>query len=103
MTMRIGRRVVGGGAPLFVIAEIGLNHGGSPEQALALVDVAADAGAAAVKLQSLRGETLVAAACPPPAHVACGSLREFFRQFELDEAAHAAVAARARGRGLAFM
>lgn len=103
MTMRIGRRVVGGEAPLFVIAEIGLNHGGSPEQALALVDAAADAGAAAVKLQSLRGDTLVAAACPPPAHVACGSLREFFRRFELDEAAHAAVAARARARGLAFM
>ena len=54
-TMRIGTRSIGGGAPLFVIAEIGLNHGGRSDRALALVDAAAGAGASAVKLQSLRG------------------------------------------------
>ncbi len=90
-------------APLFAIAEIGLNHGGSPAEALALVDAAAGAGASAVKLQSLRGHTLVAASCPPPAHVSSRSLQEFFARFELDEAAHAAAAARARAHGLAFM
>jgi sialic acid synthase SpsE len=103
MRMTIAGRPVGGDSPLFVIAEIGLNHGGSVRDALALVDAAAHAGASAVKLQSLRGETLVAASCPPPAHVECESLREFFGVFELDESAHASVAARARERGLAFM
>jgi len=103
MCMKIADRLVGPDAPLFVIAEIGLNHGGDVNEALALVDAAADAGASAVKLQSLRGETLVTAACPGPAHVDAASLVEFFRTFELDEAAHAAVAARARARGLAFM
>ena len=39
--MRIGTRAIGGGAPLFVIAEIGLNHDGDPARALALVDAAA--------------------------------------------------------------
>ncbi len=58
--MQIGARSIGGGAPLFVIAEIGLNHDGDAARALALVDAAARAGASAVKLQSLRAETLVA-------------------------------------------
>jgi N-acetylneuraminate synthase/N,N'-diacetyllegionaminate synthase len=88
---------------MFVIAEIGLNHGGSCDAALALVDAAHSAGASAVKLQTLRADGLVAGHCPPPAHVAASSLRDFFRQFELDEAGHAAVASRARGLGMAFM
>jgi N-acetylneuraminate synthase/N,N'-diacetyllegionaminate synthase len=88
---------------MFVIAEIGLNHGGSRDAALALVDAAHAAGASAVKLQTLRADGLVAGHCPPPAHVAVSSLRDFFRQFELDEAGHSAVAARARELGMAFM
>lgn len=106
-TMRIGTRSIGGGAPLFVIAEIGLNHDGDPARALALVDAAARTGASAVKLQSLRAETLVApdraAGGATLAHVASPSLREVFARFELDEAAHRAVAERARAHGLAWL
>ena len=94
-----GRRVAED-TPPFVIAEIGLNHGGSPERALALVDAAAAAGAHAVKLQTIAAEELVAPSCPAPSHVDATSLVEFFRQFELDEAAHRAVAERASLRGL---
>ena len=42
---------IGGGAPAYVIAEIGLNHNGDVELAKRLIDVAADAGAQAVKFQ----------------------------------------------------
>ena len=49
--IRIGSRAVGDGAPVYVIAEIGLNHNGSVETAKRLVDVAADAGVQAVKFQ----------------------------------------------------
>ena len=66
-------------------------------------DAAKAAGASAVKLQTLRADGLVAGHCPPPAHVAVSSLREFFRQFELDEVAHHLVAARARHHGLALL
>ncbi|WP_439590880.1 N-acetylneuraminate synthase family protein [Microbacterium sp.] len=51
MTVTIGSRVVGGGRPVYVIAEIGLNHNGDVELAKRLIDVAADAGADAVKFQ----------------------------------------------------
>jgi sialic acid synthase SpsE len=49
--MRIGQREVGENAPVFVIAEAGVNHNGSLETALELIDVAAEAGCDAVKFQ----------------------------------------------------
>jgi sialic acid synthase SpsE len=99
-SFEIGGRAVGTAAPLFVMAEIGLNHGGSVDRALALVDAAADAGADAVKFQTLFARDLVAPGCPAPAHVTAESLADFFAAFELDEAAHVRLAARARARGL---
>ena len=51
MTVRIGTSELGDGAPVYVIAEIGLNHNGSVDTAIQLIDVAADAGAQAVKFQ----------------------------------------------------
>lgn len=51
MTVSIGSRVIGGGRPAYVIAEIGLNHNGDVDIAKKLIDVAARAGADAVKFQ----------------------------------------------------
>jgi sialic acid synthase SpsE len=101
--IEIGGRRVADDVPPFVIAEIGLNHGGSADEALALVDAAAAAGAHAVKLQTLVARDLVSPACPAPAHVPAASLADFFAQFELDEATHHLVADRARQRGLRFI
>ena len=101
--MRLGPHVAGPGYPLFVIAELGLNHGGSVDRALALVDAAAAAGASAIKLQTLTAAALVAPDAPAPAHVEAASMVDFFRRFELDEAAHARIVARARSHGLAVM
>ena len=50
-TLRIGARTIGEGAPVFVIAEIGVNHEGSVERAKAFVDAAVEAGADCVKFQ----------------------------------------------------
>lgn len=51
MTVTIGSREIGPGHPAYVIAEIGLNHNGDVEIAKQLIDVAASAGADAVKFQ----------------------------------------------------
>jgi N,N'-diacetyllegionaminate synthase len=99
----IGGRRIGRAHPVFVIAEIGLNHGGDVGRALELVDRAAEAGASAVKLQTLDAAQLVAEHCPAPAHVSAESLRDFFRGFELDLDAHQAIVHRARRHGLAVL
>lgn len=56
--VRIGPKKVGDGQPCFIIAEAGSNHNGSFRKAKALIDVAAAAGADAVKFQTFRAEKL---------------------------------------------
>ncbi|WP_340302369.1 N-acetylneuraminate synthase family protein [Roseobacter sp. HKCCD7870] len=53
MSFQIGNRVIGADAPCFVIAEVGINHGGSEEIAEDMLRAAATCGADAVKLQTV--------------------------------------------------
>ncbi|MBU0686378.1 MAG: N-acetylneuraminate synthase family protein [Candidatus Margulisbacteria bacterium] len=55
---KIGNHWVGEGEACFIIAEAGSNHNGSFEQAIAMIDVAAEAGADAVKFQSFQAKKL---------------------------------------------
>jgi N-acetylneuraminate synthase len=57
--VRIGDKWVGAGSPVFVIAEIGINHNGSVELAKRLIDGAVLAGADAVKFQKRTPEKCV--------------------------------------------
>ncbi|MBI4369975.1 MAG: N-acetylneuraminate synthase family protein [Elusimicrobia bacterium] len=49
--LKIGSRILGDGQSVFLIAEIGVNHNGSMQRAKELIDIAAGAGADAVKFQ----------------------------------------------------
>ena len=57
-SIKVGSRRIGPGEPVFVIAEAGSNHNRSLETAFELIDVAAAAGADAVKFQTYSGRTL---------------------------------------------
>jgi N-acetylneuraminate synthase/N,N'-diacetyllegionaminate synthase len=101
-----GRRI-GEGAPVFVVAEAGVNHNGDPALAERLVDAAADAGADAVKFQTFRAGALVSPGAPKAAYqqAATGAGEgqlEMLRRLELGLGAHRALKARAEARGLVF-
>jgi N-acetylneuraminate synthase len=59
--IRIGDRLVGDGHPVFVLAEIGINHNGDVETAKRLIDAAVLSGCDAVKFQKRTPEL-----CVPP-------------------------------------
>ena len=50
-TINFGDQVIGDGKPVFIIAEIGINHNGSLKQAFQLIDAVKDAGADCAKFQ----------------------------------------------------
>ena len=105
--IEIARRAVGEGAPTFVVAEAGVNHNGDVELALRLVDIAADAGANAVKFQTFSADALVTESARKAGYQqattgAGESQRDMLRRLELDADAHARLQAHAAARGLVF-
>jgi N,N'-diacetyllegionaminate synthase len=57
--LRLASRTISSATAPFVIAELGVNHDGSPDKALALAKAAIEAGADAIKLQLFTAEGLM--------------------------------------------
>jgi N-acetylneuraminate synthase len=92
----------------FVIAEAGVNHDGDIEKALRLIDVAADAGADAVKFQTFSAERLVAASAPKAEYqkrgtAAAESQLAMLQRLELSTDDHHTLRAHAEAHGIEFM
>lgn len=63
-TLQLGSRLLTPGARPYVIAEIGVNHDGSMDQARRLIDLAKEGGADAAKFQSYKADTLASRHSP---------------------------------------
>ncbi|MEJ2105171.1 MAG: N-acetylneuraminate synthase family protein [Ignavibacteriaceae bacterium] len=57
--IKVGQRMIGDGHPVFIVAEIGINHNGSLEIAKKLIEGAKSAGVDAVKFQKRTPEICV--------------------------------------------
>lgn len=103
----IENRQVGFGAPPFVIAEMSGNHNQSLARALELVDVAADAGAHAIKLQTYTADTMTIdhagegfRIADPNSLWSGRSLYDLYQEAHTPWEWHHAIFARARERGI---
>lgn len=93
---------------VFIIAEAGVNHNGSLDMACAMIDVAAEAGADAVKFQTFRAKELVSLNAPKAEYQAratgaAESQLEMVRKLELSETAHETLVAYAKTKGIGFL
>jgi len=105
--VRIGGRVIQPGASVFIVAEAGVNHNGSVETALRMVDAAAEAGADAVKFQVFRATELTTAEAAMAAyqreHCGAKSQREMLTKLELTVGDFERIARRCEELGIALV
>ena len=92
----------------YIIAEAGVNHNGSLELARQLIDIAADAGADAVKFQTFKANNLVSKSAPKAEYQISttgvdDSQFDMIRKLELDESAHRYLMAHCQNKNIQFL
>ena len=105
--IRIGGRYVGESEPVFVIAEAGVNHNGSLERALRLVDTACVAGADGIKFQLYRAEEQASHVSPTASYqqerTGAANMLEMAQSYDLPWEAHHTIAWYCREVGIVYM
>ena len=91
-----------------IVAEAGVNHNGSIELAVQMVDVAAEAGADVIKFQTFKAEEVVSRHTPKADYQksTTGNSEthlEMAQKLELDDAAHRALYERCQERAIEFL
>lgn len=94
--------------PVYIIAEAGVNHNGDMALAHQLIDVAAEAGADAVKFQTFRATEIVTEQAQKAAYQkettgADESQFAMLKRLELDVESHTDLMAHCAQRGIAFL
>jgi N,N'-diacetyllegionaminate synthase len=93
---------------IFIIAEAGVNHNGSLKLAKKLIDVAAEAGADAVKFQTFQADKLVSKTAQKAQYQkhttdAIETQYEMIKRLELDEEAHHELIAYCNTKKILFL
>ena len=106
--VQIANKLVGPQQPVFVIAEAGVNHNGNLNMARELIDVAAGAGADAVKFQTFQADQIAMPDAPKAEYQlqttgADESQLEMLRRLELSADAHKELQSYANERGIIFL
>lgn len=91
-----------------IIAEAGVNHNGSLPMALELIDVAAEAGADAVKFQTFKATSVISQFAPKAEYQQSstgneGGQLEMVRSLELSFADHHVLIEHCKNRGIRFL
>lgn len=108
MAIQIDNRFIGPGEPVFVVAEIGVNHNGNLDLAKHMVKEAKKAGADCAKFQTFKAERLVRPDAPKANYQLkttnpSQSQFEMLKQLEIDEASHRELITLCRREGITFL
>lgn len=93
---------------VYIIAEAGVNHNGSLERALKMIDVAAEAGADAVKFQTFKSESVISRNAAKAQYQVRNtgeedSQLEMVKKLELSFDAHRDLVRHCESRGIEFL
>lgn len=104
-SIEIAGRRIGAGSPPYVIAEVSANHNGSLDTALRMIEVARDAGADAVKLQTYKPDTITLDSDAPEFRIEGGlwggrTLYDLYAEAHMPWDWHAPLFTRARELGI---
>lgn len=86
--IKIGKRLIGGDAPTFIIAEMSANHNMDFDRAVAILRAAKEAGADAVKIQTYTGDTITLDCDDPCFQITQGTLWDGMTLHKLYETAY---------------
>lgn len=103
--VRIGNRLLGDGEPCYVIAEIGNNHNGDFDRAIALVDAAVAAGADCAKFQMRKLDEVYRASSlsGKDDDLAVEYTLDLLRRFELPTAQQKKIAEYCAAKGIEYL
>jgi len=88
LQITIGRRTIGPGQPVYLIAEVSANHHQNFKEAVKIIHAAKDAGADAVKLQTYTPDTMTIACDRPEFRVGGGTIWDGRNLHDLYREAH---------------
>ncbi len=104
----IANKTISQSSPVFIIAEVGVNHNGDLETAMELVDQATDCGVDCIKFQTFKAERVVTPNAPKAKYQLdttdqAESQLEMLKKIELDSEYHIRLKAVIEKRKLIFL